>query len=575
MFSHLLLLSLGLGALASPLAEPEAFAIPPPHSSPIPAEPRVLGGRGTSLPLFHSKSSIRRARSAANAKRDNSRHTLIYHGRNRKKSLEERDTQPTWLLEAAAFIDRRYNGGAGNFQALIAAELGKRAGEADLTDHNLDASYSANIAIGTPSQEFPIVLDTGSSDLWVATSGCTGCTNMATYASKSSSSYVSLNSSFNIEYGSGTASGILVQDLVTLAGYSVASQTLATVTTLSQGLLSSSLSGIMGLSWQSLAYSKAVPLWITLAKSTSWDQPLFAFYLKRYRDVAGATSVESDGGMANFGYLDATIYTGDVTYVTVPSDAQYWQIPIDSMSMQGTAISLGTSTAAAIDTGTTLIGGPSAIIAKIYAAIPGSKPMTGSYVNYYEYPCTTSISFSLTFGGFEIQVSDADFNLGRYSSDTTYCTGAAFVQDLPSNSPVQWIVGDTVLKNVYSVYRYSPPAVGFAALAGDSTQLAANASTTIPQGSGLPTGGASTDSSTSTSSNPISSGSSGVGPSGSGESPHVVYATATVTAADATSAELADATSTAGATSGARRNSVYESIVMGAGLGLLGIFAFI
>jgi hypothetical protein len=40
-----------------------------------------------------------------------------------------------------------------------------------------------------------------------------------------------------------------------MAGYSVASQTFATCSTISSGLVSSGVSGIMGLSWQSLSYS--------------------------------------------------------------------------------------------------------------------------------------------------------------------------------------------------------------------------------------------------------------------------------------------------------------------------------
>jgi cathepsin D len=150
------------------------------------------------------------------------------------------------------------------------------------------------------------------------------------------------------------------------------------------------------------------------------------------------------------------------------------------MTMQGSTISLGSSNAVAVDTGTTLIGGPASIIASIYAAIPGSAQMTGSYANYYQYPCSTSINFDMTFSGYTIHITDADFNLGRYSSDTTMCTGAAFIQTLPSGSPVQWIVGDTALKNVYSVYRYSPAAVGFANLAGSVQAQSQGQSTTIP-----------------------------------------------------------------------------------------------
>ena len=49
---------------------------------------------------------------------------------------------------------------------------------------------------------------------------------------------------------------MLAQDIVSLGGYSVASQTFAACHEISSGLISSSVSGIMGLSWQSLAYSK-------------------------------------------------------------------------------------------------------------------------------------------------------------------------------------------------------------------------------------------------------------------------------------------------------------------------------
>jgi hypothetical protein len=66
----------------------------------------------------------------------------------------------------------------------------------------------------------------------------------------------SLGTSFSILYGSGSASGVLAQDTVTMGGYSVASQTFAACTTIGSGLISTSVSGIMGLSWTSLAYSK-------------------------------------------------------------------------------------------------------------------------------------------------------------------------------------------------------------------------------------------------------------------------------------------------------------------------------
>jgi len=44
-----------------------------------------------------------------------------------------------------------------------------------------------------------------------------------------------------------------------------------------------------------------------------------------------------------------------------------------------------TGVQAAIDTGTTLIGGPEADVRAFYANIPDSRAMTGSYAGYWEY----------------------------------------------------------------------------------------------------------------------------------------------------------------------------------------------
>lgn len=114
--------------------------------------------------------------------------------------LSERDVvDPIWLLKEEAKIDTRYNAGLGDFASLIAfalkerevnedGDLEKRAGDSTLTNHNLDASYSASVTIGSPGQTFDVVLDTGSSDLWIA--GSTSSVTTATYAPADSKTYL-------------------------------------------------------------------------------------------------------------------------------------------------------------------------------------------------------------------------------------------------------------------------------------------------------------------------------------------------------------------------------------------------
>lgn len=58
-----------------------------------------------------------------------------------------------------------------------------------------------------------------------------------------------------------------------------------------------------------------------------------------------------------------------------------------ALTVQGSSVSLpsGSASYAAIDTGTTLVGGPSTVIQNIYAKIPGSQRGTGNWQGYWIY----------------------------------------------------------------------------------------------------------------------------------------------------------------------------------------------
>jgi hypothetical protein len=66
---------------------------------------------------------------------------------------------------------------------------------------------------------------------------------------------------------------------------------------------------------------------------------------------------------------------------------------------------------------------------------------------------------AISFGGQTWFISPDDFRLAQISRGQ--CLGAIFVF---TGGP-GWIVGDTFLKIVYSVFRANPASVGFAALA--------------------------------------------------------------------------------------------------------------
>ena len=68
--------------------------------------------------------------------------------------------------------------------------------------------------------------------------------------------------------------------------------------------------------------------------------------------------------------------------------------------MNSNSVTIPSSSQVAIDTGTTLVGGPAEQISQLFAQIPGSAPATGNYEGYYTYRKLSfylRLSLELTF----------------------------------------------------------------------------------------------------------------------------------------------------------------------------------
>ena len=81
----------------------------------------------------------------------------------------------------------------------------------DLTNDNL---YYFNIEVGTPSQTFSILLDTGSNFFWINNYTCINCKSKKKFIKDKSETYNSTNKQINIDYISGDLKGIISSDIV-------------------------------------------------------------------------------------------------------------------------------------------------------------------------------------------------------------------------------------------------------------------------------------------------------------------------------------------------------------------------
>lgn len=141
--------------------------------------------------------------------------------------------------------------------------------------------------------------------------------------------------------------------------------------------------------------------------------------------------------------------------------------------MNEKAVQISTSNDAslsAIDTGTTLIAGPSDDVTAIWSSVGGTpSPANPGFFRFRAYhiiqlhvfprklicpiACSTNVAVSLSFGsGKSWPINVQDMNLGPETRGSSMCLGAIFdlsmgtnIDPQPGSGTPNWIIGDTFL----------------------------------------------------------------------------------------------------------------------------------
>nr|XP_012309783.1 pepsin A isoform X1 [Aotus nancymaae] len=237
----------------------------------------------------------------------------------------------------------------------------------------LDLEYFGTIGIGTPTQDFTVIFDTGSSNLWVPSVYCSSaaCTNHNRFNPEDSSTYEATSQTLSITYGTGSMTGILGYDTVQVGGISDTNQIFGlSETEPGSFLYYAPFDGILGLAYPSISSSGATPVFDNIWSQGLVSQDLFAVYL---------SANDESGSVVMFGGVDSSYYTGSLNWVPVSVEG-YWQITVDSITMNGEAIACADGCQAIVDTGTSLLSGPTSPIANIQSYIGASENSDGEMV---------------------------------------------------------------------------------------------------------------------------------------------------------------------------------------------------
>lgn len=269
----------------------------------------------------------------------------------------DQNNRLAWQLDSKASIRKYY--------------LGGKLGDSEDTDivalkNYMDAQYFGEIDIGTPTQKFTVIFDTGSSNLWVPSAKChfsVACFFHAKYKASQSGTYKKNGTSAAIHYGTGAISGFFSQDNVKVGDLVVKNQDFIEATR-EPGItfLAAKFDGILGLGFQEISVGHAVPVWYNMVNQGLVKEPVFSFWLNR-------NTQEEEGGEIVFGGVDPDHYQGEHTYVPVTQKG-YWQFNMGDVLIDGKETGYCDKGCSAIaDSGTSLLAGPTTVIAMINHAI--------------------------------------------------------------------------------------------------------------------------------------------------------------------------------------------------------------
>ncbi|XXH05843.1 hypothetical protein Hte_012281 [Hypoxylon texense] len=424
--------------------------------------------------------------------------------------------------------------------------LHKRAGtySQELNNNLTGGGYYAQVTVGTPAQTVDLIVDTGSSDVWILDSDADLCQSrsmqvyygycLSTYDPSKSSTYsIVSRDSFSIQYVDGSgAQGDYIKDTLSIGG--------ADIDALQMGLAENSTinSGLLGIGFAAnVAASTPYPNIMDLFQ----EQDLIAVqaYSLYLDDLFAET------GTILFGGLDTRKFIGELKTVSIQPDRygnySSFTVALSSLSTTADNGTVTNYTRAAVpvilDSGTTLTYLPSSMVERVFNAFDAYDDTSETglvYINCDYLDDNKDLTFDFQFGGNDGPIVRVPVDEMVLNNVQGYIELGLDVPSLPFDnvcsfglqpSSDYYLLGDTFLRSAYVVYDLTNKQIGLAQANLNSTE---SNIVEITEDSGIPdaTGVASQVSVTQTATGLPGTG-TGTGTSGDGQSTVTVTPTST------------------------------------------------
>jgi hypothetical protein len=341
--------------------------------------------------------------------------------------------------------------------------------------------YTGRVQIGTPPQNFNLIFDTGSADLWVMSSKMTECfgTWLQCYdMTKSSTAMMVVDEDKNrvawrIDYGLGSVVGRLMQDTVTFGTLTVQGQWFGAAGKVTKNFVDplEPMDGILGLAFEGASTGGMVPLMDNLQKSGAITSRIFSFDLRGGEDDTDSRITLGEPDLSFLAPEDQVVHYAPI--VKPGGKASMWFVKMDSVTSgmgengndEGFTLCGGAFDRPCIalpDTGTSFIAVPprhwEAILSHITAGRhdceidPAQNVMCSGGSDGLP-------SITFVFGGKAFTLNANQYMLpnGQIGIQPLAMPGSGDVTDL-------FVLGDVFLRSVYTVFDMDEERVGFVAL---------------------------------------------------------------------------------------------------------------
>jgi len=284
--------------------------------------------------------------------------------------------------------------------------------------------------------------------LWVTSSLCKSyaCASHPSYNRAKSSDFKKVGLGVKVTFGTGRIAGQINQDTFTLGNMKIPKQKFGEILREEGSVFQAGkFSGILGLAYPKMAAYGIVPVFDNIINNTLLKKNIMAFYY---------TTNESADGEITLGYIDPNRFTGKIAYYPV-IDKFYWTIKLDDIKLGDKSLGLCPSDGcrAIVDTGTSLITGPSRDLGKLLKAIT----VENDCQNY-----DSSEPLVFVFGGDEYKLDVKDYILKKEAGGRNFCRAMMMPLDVPFPHGPAWILGDVFMQKFYTIFDRDRNSVGFA-----------------------------------------------------------------------------------------------------------------